>query len=178
MEIVVVDNASTDDTESVVRDLARTVRRLRHVLEPQLGVSHARNRGAAEANGELVAFIDDDAVASRGWLKALARAAHDEPNAVAVGGQEGLLWQTLNSRQLLDLVDRLAEELTGHVLEPERRGGDDLVLTVDVSAAHPTAGHVDDLEPGGEIDLGLTANCRKREHDDHEEYRTHGRILI
>ena len=68
MEIVVVDNASTDDTESVVRDLARTVRRLRHVLEPQLGVSHARNRGAAEANGELVAFIDDDAVASRGWL--------------------------------------------------------------------------------------------------------------
>ena len=96
IEIVVVDNASTDDTESIVRDLARNVRRLRHVLEPRLGVSYARNRGAAEANGELVAFIDDDAVASRGWLKALARAVHDEPNAVAVGGPIAVRWPTVS----------------------------------------------------------------------------------
>ena len=91
-EIVVVDNASTDDTEAVVRDLGQRVRRLRHVFEPRLGVSHARNRGAAEANGELVAFIDDDAVASRGWLEAFALAARSSPGAAAIAGPIDLRW--------------------------------------------------------------------------------------
>src|SRR5579864_2159978 len=70
MEIVVIDNGSTDDTGDVVRDLARGVRRLRHIVEPRLGVSRARNRGAGEASGELVAFLDDDAVAAPEWLEA------------------------------------------------------------------------------------------------------------
>lgn len=92
MEIVVVDNGCTDDTGAVVRDLATGVHRLRHIVEPRLGVSRARNRGAGEASGDLVAFIDDDAVAAPEWLEALAEAAEEFPDAVAVAGPIDLRW--------------------------------------------------------------------------------------
>ena len=52
--------------------------------------------------------------------------AHADPWAVALGGQQGLMWKTLSSRQLLELVDRLASELT----EQGIREGDRVVLWV------------------------------------------------
>ncbi len=50
--------------------------------------------------------------------------AEQFPNAVAVGGQQGLVWKTVDSRQLLDLVDRLAEELAAKGV----RAGDRVVV--------------------------------------------------
>ena len=91
-EIIVMDNGSTDDTSAVVRDMTTRVRRLRHIVEPELGVSVARNRGAAEASGDLVAFLDDDAVAGPRWLEALVDAAAGTPGAAAVAGPIGLRW--------------------------------------------------------------------------------------
>ena len=41
----------------------------------------------------------------------LRQRADRHPDTVAIGGQQGLIWKTLTSRELLDLVDRLAEEL-------------------------------------------------------------------
>lgn len=59
LEVIVVDEASTDDTPDVLAGLGdRRVRIVRH--EVPHGVSTARNRGAADARGEWVAFIDDD----------------------------------------------------------------------------------------------------------------------
>jgi acyl-CoA synthetase (AMP-forming)/AMP-acid ligase II len=52
--------------------------------------------------------------------------AHAHPWAVALGGQQGLTWKTLSSRQLLELVDRLAAELG----EKAIREGDRVVLWV------------------------------------------------
>ncbi len=92
VEIIVMDNGSTDDTGVVVRELASGVRRLRHIVEPRLGVSLVRNRGAGEASGDLVAFLDDDAVAAPQWLDALADAALCSPDAAAVAGPIGLRW--------------------------------------------------------------------------------------
>ena len=56
----------------------------------------------------------------------LLRRAERWPAAIAVGGQEGLIWKTLDSRQLLELVDRLAEELAAEGV----RAGDRVVLWV------------------------------------------------
>ncbi len=74
-EIVVVDNTPESTARVIVTNLAaRAPARIRYVHEPRPGISHARNRGIAEAEGELVAFIDDDEIPSPGWLAALLRA--------------------------------------------------------------------------------------------------------
>jgi len=59
LELIVVDEASTDNTCAVVGALGDPRVRLVHHDTPH-GVSIARNRGAAEARGEWVAFLDDD----------------------------------------------------------------------------------------------------------------------
>ncbi|MCH8977633.1 MAG: glycosyltransferase family 2 protein [Armatimonadetes bacterium] len=89
-EILVIDNGSTDDTEEKVRTLAdKTARvQVRYVKEPRTGIAHARNTGYEEAQGEYVAFIDDDAAAEPAWITRLIetiRAQHEPP--VAVGGR-------------------------------------------------------------------------------------------
>ena len=59
VEVIVVDEASTDDTPSVLAALSDPrVRVVRH--ESPRGVSCARNRGAAAGSGEWLAFLDDD----------------------------------------------------------------------------------------------------------------------
>lgn len=68
LEVLVVDNRP--ETASL-RLFAADDERVRYVAEPVPGASIARNRGAAEATGEIVAFTDDDAVVDSNWLNAL-----------------------------------------------------------------------------------------------------------
>jgi GT2 family glycosyltransferase len=63
-EVVVVDNASSDGTAAVARALG-----VRVVEEPLPNRSRARNRGAAAARADLLAFTDADCLASAGWLE-------------------------------------------------------------------------------------------------------------
>jgi glycosyltransferase involved in cell wall biosynthesis len=58
LEVIVVDDGSADDTPGMLRRLAPPVRVIRH--DRAQGVSAARNHGIAEAQGEWVAFLDDD----------------------------------------------------------------------------------------------------------------------
>ncbi|OGR56453.1 MAG: hypothetical protein A2X36_04035 [Elusimicrobia bacterium GWA2_69_24] len=88
-EVVVVDNASRDGGGDALR--AQGLARLRVVREERPGVDHARNRGVAESAGDIVAFIDDDALAGRGWLEALAEAFAD-PGVMGAGGPVRLLF--------------------------------------------------------------------------------------
>jgi len=67
-ECLIVDNNSPDDTRDTVEAFARTAPiAVRYVIEPQLGSSYARNRAIAEARGEFIFFIDDDALAEPDW---------------------------------------------------------------------------------------------------------------
>lgn len=86
VEVVVVDNASTDETAIVVRRIASHFPcELRYVAEPKQGSSQARNCGLRHARGYYVAFMDDDQMMDRRYLKALPRAFR-ETGAVCVGG--------------------------------------------------------------------------------------------
>lgn len=72
-EVVVVDDASTDDTARVAAERgARVVR-----LERQSGPAAARNAGIAASRGELLVFLDADCVPAPGWLEALMVALED-----------------------------------------------------------------------------------------------------
>lgn len=87
LEIVVVDDGSRDESASVALSLGACV-----VSSGGRGrgPAAARNRGAAVAEGELLAFIDSDCTASEGWLAELAPAFEDR-DVVAVGGRvEGM----------------------------------------------------------------------------------------
>lgn len=85
-ELVVVDNASTDDTAAVARGFAeRHPDRVRVAVEPTLGLSAARDCGVRLARGEVVVFVDDDAEPRPGWLDAY-REALRAPGVLAAGG--------------------------------------------------------------------------------------------
>lgn len=86
-ELLVVDNGSRDETAGACRELAAELPvPLRVVCEPEPGLSHARNRALAEAQGRVIVFLDDDATCHPGFVDAHARAFAD-PDVVASGGR-------------------------------------------------------------------------------------------
>ncbi|MFY9690280.1 MAG: glycosyltransferase [Candidatus Acidiferrales bacterium] len=71
-EVLVVDNNSTDATAGVVGDFCRRYPgRFRYLFEPKQGKSYALNAGVANANGEILAFVDDDVLIGPRWLRNL-----------------------------------------------------------------------------------------------------------
>ncbi|HST04286.1 MAG TPA: glycosyltransferase family 2 protein, partial [Chloroflexia bacterium] len=72
LEVLVVDNASSDRTPEVIADRFPHVRLVR--LESNTGFAPACDRGALEAKGEYVAFLNNDAVVAPDWLTALVAA--------------------------------------------------------------------------------------------------------
>jgi glycosyltransferase involved in cell wall biosynthesis/GT2 family glycosyltransferase len=81
-EVVVINGPSTDHTESV---LAQHGSRIKAGSTPHRVISVSRNEGIARASGELVAFLDDDAVPADDWLENLVPAFQD-PKTGGVGG--------------------------------------------------------------------------------------------
>ncbi|MEY2398614.1 MAG: glucosyl-dolichyl phosphate glucuronosyltransferase [Actinomycetota bacterium] len=102
VEVMVVDNASTDATRAVVTAHPG----VRYVAEPRLGLSHARNRALAEAEGDVVAFLDDDAVACAAWASRHADAFAD-PHVGATGGPIHLVWPGARPRWMPAAVEGL-----------------------------------------------------------------------
>ncbi len=69
-ELLIVDNASADDTPIVAARLAATNPQVEVIREAELGLSAARNAALKQARGEFVLFLDDDATAEPDWLAA------------------------------------------------------------------------------------------------------------
>ncbi|MFC2170228.1 glycosyltransferase [Acidobacteriota bacterium] len=82
-EIILVDNASSDDGPAL---LEKFKDRITLIKEEKIGPSVARNRGIFSANGDILAFIDSDCVASKNWLKHMVN-SFKLANAVAVAGE-------------------------------------------------------------------------------------------
>ena len=106
-EVLVIDNASTDDTEAVTRSFRDGRAHVTYLQEPVLGLSRARNLGLQEARGRYVAFLDDDAIAESGWLEEiLAAFAEVEPAPGCVGGKILPNWQLPRPFWLHDVLMR------------------------------------------------------------------------
>jgi len=87
-ELLIVDNASTDNTPAVAAQLAADDPRVKVWREGELGLSAARNAALKLARGQFVLFLDDDATAEPGWLAAYLRFLSAPPSdkIAVVGG--------------------------------------------------------------------------------------------
>ena len=84
LDLLVVDNApSSDATEQLVKTSYPGVR---YVREERPGLDWARNRAIEEAEGEILAYTDDDVVVDPGWVRALAALFAENPDVMAVTG--------------------------------------------------------------------------------------------
>lgn len=81
-EIIVVNNASTDKTESIARGFTG----VRVVAEPSKGITKARQRGLLEAKGYLIAFIDADTQMPKGWVDKVQYFFKKHPKIVCLSG--------------------------------------------------------------------------------------------
>ena len=73
-EIIVVDGSLTDkNTQQVTERViaAYPVHQIRYIWEPEPGLLSGRHRGAKDAKGQVLVFIDDDIEADKGWLAAI-----------------------------------------------------------------------------------------------------------
>jgi glycosyltransferase involved in cell wall biosynthesis len=87
MEVLVVDNNSTDATREIAGQWQERFVHFHILGEVRQGLSHARNRGWKSARGCYVAFIDDDAKAAPDWAERLVRTFREvQPTPASVGG--------------------------------------------------------------------------------------------
>jgi glucosyl-dolichyl phosphate glucuronosyltransferase len=101
-EIVVVDNASTDNTRQMVES-CMSLGNLRYVYQPIIGTARTRNAGWRNARSPYVAYLDDDALAAPDWLeKILAAFELFGPQAGVLGGPIDPLWEAPQPSWLSD----------------------------------------------------------------------------
>lgn len=110
-EIVLVDNNSSDNTKGecqrFVADFPDVV--LRYCFEEKQGLSHARNCGITNAHGDLLVYVDDDAIVNKEYLSTYADFFKRNSDAVAAGGPilpqydgcEEPQWMSHYTRQLI-----------------------------------------------------------------------------
>ena len=73
LEIIVVDNCCTDNTQDIVKYYAQKNNQIKLVYERKQGLSYARNRGIDEAIGEILVFLDDDVEIDKAWLDSIVK---------------------------------------------------------------------------------------------------------
>ena len=109
-EIVLVNNNSTDGTENECRRFQADYPdiRFRYFIETNQGLSYARNCGIRNAQGDLLAYVDDDATVNPEYLRTYSDFFTHHPEAVAAGGPilpvyetEEPEWMTHYTRQLI-----------------------------------------------------------------------------
>lgn len=95
-EILLIDNNSTDNTVAECQKFHENYPMVNYlyVKETQQGLSFARNRGFAEAKGDCIVFLDDDAFVESDYLKNLSGYLTNFPEMQAFGGRIYPLYET------------------------------------------------------------------------------------
>lgn len=88
-ELLLIDNNSTDSTASICKTFAAQHPNVpfRYFVETHQGLSHARNRGIKEAQGDWLVFLDDDAFVSENYLERVFQYIQEIPQMDAFGGR-------------------------------------------------------------------------------------------
>lgn len=91
-EIIVVDQATKPQLQTALRDRFGEEKAIHYIHLVAAGAARARNVGIRHASALYVAFIDDDAVATPGWLRALADGFADDRRPALIAGRILPLW--------------------------------------------------------------------------------------
>jgi cellulose synthase/poly-beta-1,6-N-acetylglucosamine synthase-like glycosyltransferase len=85
-EVVVVDNASSDETPSWLKSFARTHPNLKVILNTEnKGFAAGNNLAVKEASGEYLIFLNNDTVVTRGWVERLLSQVQRDPTIGLIG---------------------------------------------------------------------------------------------
>lgn len=170
LEIIAVDDASCDHTVEVIKRF--NVRLIS--LEKNRQAPYCRNLAAQKANGEILAFLDSDCVASPSWLKELVPAFKDTA-VCAVGGRIDSFFNTTG----LDRYEQVKSSLIigNHVRRSSEREKFFYVpscnLLVKKNVFHTVGGFNPDLVVGEDVDL-----CWRLQDAGHSiEFRPDGTIF-
>lgn len=88
IEILVVDNHSTDNTKETVLNFIRQYPTFfQYIFEPQSGLASARNAALKQTKNDIIIFFDDDMIVDESWMPAIIQALHNHPTAAVIGGQ-------------------------------------------------------------------------------------------
>lgn len=132
VEVIVVDNGSTDSTCEVVEErVGRYPCPLRIVAEERSGASFARNRGMAEAAHDHLAYFDDDVRVSKEWLDGYLEAVTKMEADSVVGPVHPLIDTQLPAS--------ITEPVLKSLSSPYSRRGPDMMLLPD-RCAHEIPG--------------------------------------
>lgn len=95
-EILLVDNNCTDNTREICESYSAKNPdvQFRYTIEPEQGLSAAKNRGIKEAKGDILVFIDDDALVDTWYLRTYAEWLESHPETMACGGPIEPLYET------------------------------------------------------------------------------------
>ena len=94
VEIIVVDNNSTDDTRDVVQSLAGSDgTRVVYLKEERQGNSYAKNTGIHRANAPIIAFTDDDVRVAHDWIRTIVETFAANPGISFIGGKVLPAWE-------------------------------------------------------------------------------------
>lgn len=108
-EIVLVDNNCTDNTKGVCETFAKTHRDIRflYCVEPEQGLSAARNKAIKEATGDILVYIDDDALVDSWYLRTVYDYLTAHPEISAVGGPIIPLYETFEPKWMTRFTKEL-----------------------------------------------------------------------
>lgn len=144
-EIFVVDNGSTDNTRDIARRFEVTL-----LEERTRGPSAARNCGLRIAKGDVIVYLDADALPTRGWLAELT-AAFEDPAVVLAGGRVlGFPPQTAAERFM---VAHGIWEPENNIFRPLFPFVPSLNLAVRRDAALAIGGWAEDMLTGEDVDF-------------------------
>ncbi|MEJ2242235.1 MAG: glycosyltransferase, partial [Candidatus Bathyarchaeota archaeon] len=99
-EIILVDNNSEDETKQF---LFNNYPNIKYVFENNIGIPYARNAGVNNANGSIIAFIDDDCVPEKNWLKELIKGFKSD-KIIGVGGPTYPFSKKVSNKNFVDPI--------------------------------------------------------------------------
>lgn len=86
LEIILVDDGSTDNSAKIIDAFAKSDRRVKTIHQKNAGQSAARNRGLKEATGDFISFIDSDDRVDQTFIEKLLAPYQDADTSITVCG--------------------------------------------------------------------------------------------